>query len=66
MKNDLKPKAKISSDEMKNVDLEKLDKFFNEAMFSFKLRTTDFVYLTGDNSKIKQVDLDKQDKSGLF
>ena len=66
MKNDLKPKAKISSDEMKNVDLEKLDKFFNEAMFSFKLRTGDVVYLTGDNSKIKQVDLKKPDKSALF
>lgn len=66
MKNDLKPKCSISSKEMKNISADQLDKFFDEYMFSFKLRTGDVVYLTGDNSKIKQVDLDKQDKSGLF
>ena len=67
MKNDLKPKCSISSKEMKNVDLDKLDKFFDEFMFSFKLRTNDFVYVTGEhNSKIKQIDLKKPDKSALF
>lgn len=67
MKNDLKPKCSISSKEMKNVSSDQLEKFFDEFMFSFKLRQNDVVYLTGEhNSKIKQVDLKKPDKSALF
>ena len=68
MKNDLKPKCSISSKEMKNVSADQLEKFFDEFMFSFKLRTSDFVYVTGEkkNSKIKQIDLKKPDKSALF
>lgn len=67
MKNDLKPKCSISSKEMKNVSSDQLEKFFDEFMFSFKLRQNDVVYITGQhNDKIKQISLDKPNKEALF
>lgn len=60
----LNPKTKISNDEMKNVNPEAMDKFFKEAMFNFKLRQNDVVYLTGQrNDKVKTVDLKNKEKN---
>lgn len=63
----LKPETKISNNEMKNISADQLDKFFDEYMFSFKLRTNDVVYITGQhNDKVKQISLDKPNKEALF
>lgn len=60
----LKPETKISSNELKNVNPDMMDKFFKEAMFNFKLRQNDVVYLTGQhNDKVKTVDLKNKEKN---
>lgn len=67
MMNDLKPKTKISADEMKNISKETIDKSLDDIVFSFKLRTGDVVYITGQhNDKVKQISLDKPNKEALF
>lgn len=57
----LNPKVKLSSNEMKNVTSDVIDSFLQDAVFKFKLRDNDVMYLCGvKQGKVETVDIKKK------